>query len=150
MARLKSIPLSRAKNVLGLLRDVQRAILDEPKRGDMGLYCANRGPEHGGPQCGTVGCFAGWVCILRDSRQGGSSAHVAAQQILGSDLFYSFKGRDGGFYSFFNGGSGDGCQTTAAGTVKHARAIVARINRFIRLNGGESALRARKLEPVSR
>lgn len=63
-----SLPVSTAKRALGLLREVQRLILEEPKRLDMGTVCyrrtsAPRARDY--PSCGTVGCIAGWVNVLK-------------------------------------------------------------------------------------
>lgn len=150
MNALKPIPLSKAKTALGFLRDVQRVIAAEPARADMRVTTRSAGWDDGPdeppsprPACGTVGCFAGWVNVLAGGRetalrQGISSAHA----FLGPLLDYTFWGGKQQF-SVFNAGGGDSCETTAPGTKAHARAVVQRIDRFIKRN--EKALRARKL-----
>jgi hypothetical protein len=157
MARLKLIPLSRAKTAYGLVQDVKRAILSEPKRANMGVIEDTFKPEHGGPACGTVGCFAGWVCLLRGESHSMNAAAPAERILSGrldpenGDVRFTFevpKKKPFGTFHFFNSGSGDGCQNTAPSTRSHARAVVARINRFLKLNG--PALKRVKLAPVSR
>jgi hypothetical protein len=67
------MPRSRAKTAYGLLMDVKRIILEEPRRLHMGLVCiqdADTMAVNGlaRPECGTVGCIAGWVNVLSESR----------------------------------------------------------------------------------
>lgn len=140
---LQPIPLSRARTAYGLLRDVQRVILAEPKRVNMKTYAVD--PEKEGysnrPACGTVGCFAGWVVVLSKGRQvalnGGGDE---AGKLLGWDLHYELPGNG---YHVFNAGSGDQCARTLPGSKAHARAVYNRINGFIQRN--LKALKARKL-----
>ena len=141
MSKLKPIPRSRAKTAYGLVRAVIRAIRAEPKRADITTFYNRRHPEDGGPACGTVGCFAGWVCLLRDGRKG---FDMRAMQILGEHMNYSIPGSQG--HSVFNSGKGDACESTTPGTKAHSRAVIARIKKFIAVN--ENALRARRLRPV--
>lgn len=47
-----------------LLRKVQAAILEEPKRLDMGSWAYRTDHVDNGPKCGTVACIAGWAIIL--------------------------------------------------------------------------------------
>ncbi len=138
--RLKKIPVSKATTAWGLLRDVKRAITEEPKRANMGTYCCLQSPKNNGPRCGTVGCFAGWVELLRGYEPVRVTGHFLAMDILGNDLDYDTV--DGGWL-VFNAGEGDACDTTRYGTRAHARAVVQRINKFMRVN--EIALKARQL-----
>lgn len=129
--KLKALPRSRAKTAWGLLQDVKRAILAEPKRANMWTFRSTRLPEDGGPACGTVGCLAGWVNILSGDKYARQyHPRQAAEQILGSTCNYLF----GDAYHVFNAGSGDACETTKPGTRAHAQAVVNRINRFMRVN----------------
>jgi hypothetical protein len=150
MARLKLIPLSRAKTAYGLVQDVKRAILAEPKRANMGVFEGSVKPENGGPACGTVGCFAGWVCLLRGESHSMNASDLAARILSGrpdhenGGIRFHFDGSYGPAH-FFNSGPGDGCNATNPGTKAHARAVAARINRFLKLNGPE--LKKVKLEP---
>lgn len=47
-----------------LLRKVQAAILEEPKRLDMGDWVFLDSKSAMAPACGTVGCIAGWSVLL--------------------------------------------------------------------------------------
>lgn len=151
-----AIPTSKAKTAYGLLRDVQRAILNEPKRADMECFVMSQDQDEDGttgdfPACGTVGCFAGWVTLLAGANSYNRSirqnAATVAMNILGSNLEYDFKAKDEfgyvGDWNYFNSGGGDQCSRTRVRTRAHARAVVNRINRFIRQN--LKALKARKL-----
>lgn len=140
--KLKAVPRSRAKTAWGLLQDVKRAILAEPKRANMGCYIGVHDPSEGGPACGTVGCFAGWITLLRGTPSR-MNADFVAENILGSDIDYYTAG---GNYYVFNVGHGDACATTTWGTRAHARAVAARITRFMKVN--ETALKTRKLSDV--
>lgn len=149
--KLKAVPRSRAKTAWGLLQDVKRAILAEPKRANMWCFSIHKEPKDGGPSCGTVGCFAGWTAML--ARKNAVLSYdpnttynaFKAKLILGDNLDYSFyNGED--CHSVFNLGSGDSCASTNPGTRAHARAVAARITRFMKVN--ETALKARKLADV--
>ena len=66
------VPYSTARTSYGLLTDVIRAILDEPKRvymGDwkmssfnMAIFLADKGVKKG-PACGTIGCILSLIHI---------------------------------------------------------------------------------------
>lgn len=148
--RLKAVPRSRAKTAWGLLQDVKRAILAEPKRANMYVFTDYVTPDEGGPACGTVGCFAGWTALLARKESKTSltpnyhyNAYVA-RSILGNLNYLFYRGDDS--YSVFNMGAGDSCALTNPGTRAHARAVAARITRFMKVN--ETALKARKLADV--
>lgn len=152
MKKLKGIPFSTATTAWGLLQDVKRAIMEEPKRVEMSCYSAKLSPEAGGPQCGSVGCFAGWVNMLRGGRPGSFSQtdDHSAMTLLGPLNYYTIRSRtdpkaDLDSY-VFNSGEGDSCADTNPGTRAHARAVVQRINRFMAVN--EVALKARILPPI--
>lgn len=70
--KLAPTPRSNATNAYELLNDVCRVVLEEPKRAYMTTYIsAFQDPSTakiGGPACGTVGCIAGWVGILKRPR----------------------------------------------------------------------------------
>jgi hypothetical protein len=149
------IPRSSAKTTLGLLRAVKRAILQEPRRANMGVYTCKLQPTtqyfHPAPTCGTVGCFAGWVSIL--AGQGLVDDDAPAKRLLGDDLDYTFEtaGWVRNYYGelvhptehVFNSGTGDACANTLPGTRAHAKAVAARIDRFIEKN--YALLKGRKL-----
>lgn len=149
MARLKAVPRSKAKTAWGLVMDAKRAIAEEPKRANMCLFVDKRKPERGGPACGTVGCFAGWITLLA-GRPSSADGDGRAKRILGApdyaDGVIDYRTvvtRDGMHFYVFNAGEGDACEETTPGTPEHAKAVVARIEKFARIN--EKALRARKL-----
>ena len=153
----KPIPVSSATTAWGLLQAVKRAILEEPRRVNMNLYVSCINPSssapRGVPACGTVGCFAGWVAVLgrqhlasryedtRDRQVIDNFTDADAQKLLGPGINYNIAGDEGRYV--FNSGEGDACSETTPGTKAHARAVVARINKFMRVN--EVALKARKL-----
>lgn len=66
-----AMPVSKAKTAYGLLSEIRKLILEEPKRYDQGTW--GRVGEHAAyyygkehvPACGTVGCVAGWVSALK-------------------------------------------------------------------------------------
>lgn len=67
------LPTSRAKTAYGLLSDVCRVIVAEPKRYAQSIYIERANEpfkqfdEH--PACGTIGCVAGWVATLKTQRR---------------------------------------------------------------------------------
>lgn len=129
----KELPLSNAKTAYSLLQDVKKAILEEPKRVNMTTYYKET-TRRNAPACGTVGCFAGWVCILAGIRKENSYDlsvdDDGAREVLGDNLDYDTANG----YNVFNSGDGDDCKNTKPGTVEHARAVVNRINRFMQVN----------------
>jgi hypothetical protein len=69
---VKRVPKSNAKTAYGLLSEVRRLIVDEPKRYNQGDTISFREHTDGWsvaygkwPACGTVGCVAGWVTTLK-------------------------------------------------------------------------------------
>jgi hypothetical protein len=54
---------------VSLLRKVQKHILAEPKRFDMGNFGYLLPEGDGGPKCGTVGCIAGWAVLLDGNKK---------------------------------------------------------------------------------
>lgn len=141
MAGMKSLPRSRAKTAWGLCSNVIKVIQAEPKRANMRRYVHDQPPEQGGPACGTVGCFGGWISLL-----GSPSRYklISPQVILGDVVHYAIVGPEK--EHVFNSGDGDACASTTPGTVAHMRAVVRRIKKFMKVN--EKALKARKLSDV--
>lgn len=142
------IRLSKAKTAYGLLRDVQKAVRQEPKRANMGTFTDRIDPTqyNNAPACGTVGCVAGWISIL--GGQGMVEDDAPARKLLGDGVKYHFnygslEFSDDGYHYVFNSGGGDACASTSPGTREHAEAVVARIERFIQ--GNLKALKARRL-----
>lgn len=149
---LKPIEPSNATTAWGLLKDVRKEILQEPKRADMSVFVNTVYPRHGGPECGTVGCLAGWIVLKSGvrSRRSLLSLNFAgtvqdlAEDLLGEVNYWTV----GKFNHVFNGGEGDDCEWTDPGTDEHARAVVERLDRFMAAN--ETALKKRKLEKKQR
>lgn len=144
MPKLATIPRSKAKTAWGLCADVIRAIQAEPKRANMGTFGRSWPPEEGGPPCGTVGCFAGWLCLLRTGHIDSSiDTDWHAQQLLDPKHVMNFStvGHTGQYV--FNSGDGDRCDATISGSAAHARATIARIRTFMQVN--RTALKRQKL-----
>lgn len=74
-----------------LLREIQRVIREEPKRMQMENWLMTGLSGNPYPACGTVGCIAGWACILSRSNKPESYATVALKfsgknlEFLGAD-----------------------------------------------------------------
>jgi hypothetical protein len=69
-----AMPVSKAKTAYGLLSEIRKLILEEPKRYDQEntLNTGRDAKEIYGalaPSCGTVGCVAGWVAALKAPRR---------------------------------------------------------------------------------
>lgn len=159
---LDTIPTSTAKTAWGFLRDVQKAILNEPRRANMSCYVRQTSECEGetAPACGTVGCFAGWISLLAGTNPSNDyvrhNAEIIAENLLGRDLNYELRRRvpsesaishrneDRKTFYVFNSGGGDGCQNTSYQTPGHAKAVVRRIERFMRQN--EAQLRRRRMD----
>lgn len=88
------VPRSDATNAYDLLIDVARVIREEPLRYDQGSwltfgkYVAS-GEQYDnprGPECGTVGCRAGWICVLADGIMEARTAAIydRARKVLGA------------------------------------------------------------------
>lgn len=142
------IRLSKAKTAYGLLRDVQKAIIEEPRRANMGVYTCKLNPDTDpyAPACGTVGCVAGWISLL--SGQGRVDDDIPARKLLDPKGDVLDLNTVGPYRNYvFNGGEGDACNRTTPGTPEHAGAVVQRIETFIQRN--LKALKARRLPSLS-
>lgn len=126
------LPYSDAKTAYGLLTDVIRAILEEPKRiwmenwlldGDSAqTFCAARGKK--APACGTIGCISGWITTLKPARKvwSGCGEDIIAPatgdydrrkiRLAASDMFF------------------DTSVPAHYGTMKYARIVAGRIRKF--------------------
>lgn len=149
---MTQLRVSRARTAWGLVQDVKRRIARWPEAANMGTFCTSWRPDSydgddvtptrittNAPTCGSAGCFAGHIAFAAGVLFGNDNK---ARDLLGYDVDYHTVGK--GKEYVFNAGEGDRCDTTRPGTNAHARAVVARINRFARIN--EKVLRARKLE----
>jgi hypothetical protein len=88
--RKKSLPTSKAKTAYGLLSEIRALILAEPKRYNQHDVLDYVEPDEAdAPACGTVGCVAGWTCVLKVRRlkakwlEAEISVLDQAQEILG-------------------------------------------------------------------
>jgi hypothetical protein len=110
--RHKRIPRSKAKNAYELLSEISELIMDEPKRYDQHCWLDTEGGHAKQPDCGTVGCIAGWIVILRAKRLPSSMSGIQerATRILGL--------KDDQTWDLFHGNA---CGYTKEQTQAHAR-----------------------------
>lgn len=68
----KPRPKARARTAYGLLGEIKRIILEDPRRYDqfntLSVIPAAQLDDKTEPPCGTVGCVAGWVVALTRAR----------------------------------------------------------------------------------
>lgn len=136
--RFDAPPRTRATTTIGILKAVVKAIREEPRRYDQGDWIC-RFDEYNMewigadrlkhvPACGTIGCVAGWVDVLkRDTPiKGGSTMTVPerARALLGLNEWQTDL--------LFSGGALDGLTTARPGTRAYANAGVKHIERFMR------------------
>lgn len=127
------MPKSNAKTAYGLLSEIRRIILAEPKRYDQTDTLRLRKNEiseltreEDWPSCGTVGCVAGWTVALKRRTPVFGQILATASNILGlnedqsEDLF-----------------SGIAAGHSGIGTARHARKGAAHIAKFQRRNVGQ-------------
>ena len=121
--RSKALPKSRAKTAYGLLSEIAALGLAEPKRIQMGIYLHQQGvdadPDDYYPACGTVGCIAGWTCILKSLGWLGS-IWGPAMELLGLNLDQANE--------LFHDESL--CAAPDQQTKAHAKAVAKHIHRF--------------------
>ena len=131
------LPQMTATNAYQLLDDVIAAITVEPRRLNMrqwvmsalslGEYAKSRVPE-----CGTVACCAGWICVLarpniaiRMARTGlGGGISSTARGLLG------FNGLESYTSMLFSAAVARDGKLLRPGTKKYALAVVDRIRQF--------------------
>lgn len=127
MAKKAPLPKSRAKTAYGLLGEIKRLILAEPKRYNQRVYLEKRGPltlnalplnPKDAPPCGTRACVAGCVATLKTRHPRYHEAAYIAGHILG----LTYKQKD----QLFNGGAASGIP----GTALHARSGAKHIANF--------------------
>lgn len=142
--RMTATPRSKAKNAYDLLNDVITVVREEPKRLFMGEWVrAFREPEAAsmdwdyktgkavpGPACGTVGCVADWLVVLKrtgntieDLYEMVGSISGRAASLLGEDL----DGCDELFGGTVDDASGEEVQY---GTQKYVAQVVKRIRAY--------------------
>jgi hypothetical protein len=123
-----------------LLREVAKHIAEEPRRLNMHLISTRVDPSrHEAPPCGTVGCIAGWACML--SGMGIDEANWRkGEEILGLTSDQSMKLFDFPTTDGFNDGwpRKFGKRYVNAKTPRgRMLATVARIEHFIATKGAE-------------
>ncbi len=126
MAKTSVIPKSKAKTAFGLLSEVRKLIIDEPKRYDQTAWLYRDGdpqlvevPSLGYPKCGTVACVAGWVATLASpSRFDYVNAAAIACDVLGLNENQEDE--------LFNGGAVRGARQTPT----HAKSGAKHIAKF--------------------
>lgn len=131
MADVSLIPVSKAKTAFGLLSEVAKVALAEPKRIYMGLWGGQKGNfsrltsdvtssgyENIGlhidkrPACDTVGCIGGWTEALKPGKA--ASLRLGLSPTQAECLFYPYRL----------------CEEPNQGTLAHAKKVVAHIKRF--------------------
>jgi hypothetical protein len=118
------LPTTTATDPVGILKDVARVILAEPLRYDQGDWLQTDVHQHG-PPCGTVGCVAGWVCVL--TRRGPSFSRFLDVMAEARDRL-EISGPAA--YDLFNGSAID--EDLEYGTPAYAEAGVRHIDRWLR------------------
>lgn len=123
-----AMPKSKAKTAYGLLSEIRKLILEEPKRYDQTGWLI-RGKRYAAsiygdmaPACGTVGCVGGWVQALK-GRSAGRTLGLNYQQQV--ELFDGAAA--GKRWEFSDGGSS---RVTVATVRAHARRGAKHIARF--------------------
>lgn len=115
-------PKSRAKTAYGLLSEIRRLIVDEPKRYNQRTVVYFGATGDRAPACGTVGCVAGWIYALKrrgaKRNRDGEDVIEFAEQTLGLDV---------GAMSRLVDGSAAGREPQ---TARHAKRGAAHIARF--------------------
>ena len=122
-----------------LLRRVAKHIAEEPRRLDMYKIAAKTSTgQTDTPPCGTVGCIAGWACLLSGSSVHGSS-WSKGMKLLGLTNEQAFR-----LFDYPIGCSGDGWPArfgqrfiNAKTSRGEASAAIARIWHFIKTKGAE-------------
>lgn len=121
----KEIPKSKAKTAYGLLSEIRKIILEEPKRYDQWGWL-RRGKSLRGdpfePACGTVGCVGGWITVLKDAKSDD------AIQILGVGIEAAWE-----LFDADAAGKrmcGDGFEYSEASICAHAKRGARHIERF--------------------
>lgn len=84
-----AMPVSKAKTAYGLLSEIRKLIIEEPKRYDQNSWSTSVFVNPDAlPACGTVCCVAGWVKTLKDTANptaAGMRVGEIAGDILGLD-----------------------------------------------------------------
>lgn len=134
------IPTTRSKDPVVILRTVAKAILQEAKRYNQGVWVVHKDDAHGYPytkgnnpfyddvdefpSCGTVGCIAGWATVVTGNKPAHwNTVEDDARLILGLDLDSADE--------LFNGGPAE-LTGLKPGTKEYAKAGVERVRNFVK------------------
>lgn len=122
-----------------LLRRVAKHIAEEPRRLDMYKIAGHVAEDESfNPPCGTVGCIAGWACMLEGSTVG-QATWAKGRRLLELDDKEAFQ-----LFDYPIGGPTDGWPAKFANRFLRAKtprgrasATTARIEHFIKTKGRE-------------
>lgn len=132
------IPTTRSKDPVVILRTVAKAILQEAKRYNQGIWFAEKGKRTGElydeqikeyPSCGTVACVAGWTCAVTRTPMTLGDTESEAQKLLALNGY--------GYYSDALFSADAISSTLKPGTKAYAKAGVEHIRRFVRSRWGK-------------
>lgn len=160
---LAPLPRTRATTAWALMKAVNRAILKEPRRLDMGGWisafrdkAAARAAidTNQAPACGTVCCYAGWVKVIATGTNAGDRSETFALRTLSGSLFDS----ESNYNERLSRELADAFMMTSpsvrgsagvriylkSGTRLYARTVVARFRQIMRDHA--AYLKARKVE----
>jgi hypothetical protein len=135
------LPKSKAKTAYGLLSEIAKLALAEPKRLRMGMWLDRKAARTfaDAPACGTVGCIAGWAVMLRGTRQQQREMENSVYCVLADAPATAVLGLDRGQAEELFNPNVDG----SYGTLTHARNAVRRIRRFQKEHAAQ--LKAKKV-----
>lgn len=116
-----AMPVSKAKTAYGLLGEIRKLILEEPKRYNQERTLQRRAKGDGAPACGTVGCVAGWTVALKAPRTPTYDVLEKAANILGLQYSTQFWSVSDELFSGDAAGwrEGEGIQQHARNGAKH-------------------------------
>jgi hypothetical protein len=157
---MKRIARTKAKTAWDLLNEVCRIIEAEPQRYNQGQWVRlvekDNKSGYTYPECGTIGCVAGWVDILTEGRK---QARADSSSFIGDNLFVAAKAAKTLGITHQQADDlfdGEALQTTARvfgfegrtlpdkGTQEYAALGVAHIYRFMHRN--ERRLRSKRVK----
>ena len=122
-----AMPKSKAKTAYGLLSEIRKLILEEPRRYDQEAWRYSTHNTAMAPACGTTACVAGWVVTLKSTAFEGRDWEMIsdeAARILGLD-----KARIDSFELFDSNAAGY-CGYDIRSRTRHAKRGAAHIEAF--------------------
>lgn len=121
---MTAIPKSKAKTANGLLSEIRKLILAEPKRYDQFDWLSFEVRGLLAPACGTVGCVGGWTVFLKQGRRSNTPSAAGILGLSDSQADELFRGGAAGRRR-----GRDGVETEQS-IAAHARRGAAHIRRF--------------------